>query len=428
MNLKALSLADLESFDGRAPSGKTERRFLCLNCGSDKPRDAAHRSLALNVPTGAYFCHRCGLKGVIKDNWEEKPTKTRKARTSAALARAFTVTRTPEAAKEIKNDSRAILSQIAREAIPIWGTNGQRYIEGRGIPAEVAVESGVLYTRNFYGREAIIFPMRDAEDNLIAYNGRFIDGKESEGKLKTQSAGKKSLGLFITPGAFGADCVAVCEGVFDALSLHCCGLPAVAIVGTSSPAHLPDELAFRCVLIATDNDAAGDAAADKLTEALRAFGSRVARFKPEEVKDWGEALQDYGAGFIRSAAARKIADAFTIDTPPDILEKLNGFIAAGVVFDVSINSIKAKGKTDNLSRADREFIQANSAAVLCTLQQSLLTKNFFNYSLELLADFGNEIEERDALITGDDDPTPETYSEAVRDITKKWFDRLLSEV
>lgn len=69
-----LSLRQLENFDARATGnsigGGIERRFLCPLCGEGKPKDAAHRCLAVNTQTGAWLCHRCNEKGKLAE-WKE---------------------------------------------------------------------------------------------------------------------------------------------------------------------------------------------------------------------------------------------------------------------------------------------------------------------------------------------------------------------
>ena len=63
----ALTLAELELNDPRTRTSRSQRRFLCPFCGADKPRDAAHRSLSLNVQTGRWICHRCGERGLLNE-------------------------------------------------------------------------------------------------------------------------------------------------------------------------------------------------------------------------------------------------------------------------------------------------------------------------------------------------------------------------
>jgi hypothetical protein len=250
------------------------------------------------------------VKGVIREKWSKPSFTPRKVRTAAALARAFSVEPTPPPTQEIESDCEAKLSQILKDAVPIFGADGAKYIEKRGIPIELASAANVLFSTDFYGRDAVLFPMHNRDGELVAFNGRFTDGKESKGKLKTQSVGKKSFGLFATHGALESEIITVCEGVFDALSLHLCGLPAVAIVGTSFPEWLPSALAFQKVFVATDADESGDKAAESLVNVLRSRGARAVRMRPEGAKDWNDMLLNIGADALREFVELQIGEAF----------------------------------------------------------------------------------------------------------------------
>jgi hypothetical protein len=306
----ALSLADLESYDSTAPrcSGKTERRFLCIHCGDKKPRDRGHRSLALNTRTGAWFCHRCSEKGLLKDFWTDRPMQTRQQKARAAVARAFALP--PKADDTEKHEAATDHGEMWRTSVLLNGTPGVSYLESRGIPSDVAHEAGVRFSFDWYGRPAVLFPMYDRKGEMVAVNGRFVDGRDNP---KTQTAGPKSLGLFATPGALSAPLVAICEGPMDALSLWLCGIASVALVGTSGPEWLPSALAFRSVLIATDADLSGDEAAAKLLPALTSRGARTLRLRPCGGKDWSELLEARGADALRThlAAFSETADEET---------------------------------------------------------------------------------------------------------------------
>lgn len=306
-----LALADLERYDPHAPKGGTsERRFLCPRCGDGKPRDRAHRSLALNTSSGAFVCHRCSAKGLLKDFWTDAPKLTARERKSAAVMRAFALPLVSEKTSEPEKRASALdPREVWAASLPLDGTPGAAYMARRGIPTDVAHEAGVRFSANFYHRPAALFPMYDRSGALVAVNGRFVDGRDDP---KTQTAGDKSLGLFVTPGALSAPLVAVCEGAMDALSLWLCGIASVALGGTSWPEGLPQSLAFTPALLATDADAAGDMAAAKLQAALMSRG-RALRLRPGDCKDWSEVLERTGADAlrVRLAAFSETADTQT---------------------------------------------------------------------------------------------------------------------
>ncbi len=114
---------------------------------------------------------------------------------------------------------------------------------------------------------------------------------------------------------------------------------------------------------------------------------------------------------------------------------LNRFIENGITFDVSADDFLFIDKAQTLKLSDMEFLKLNSAAILCQLQQSLLMKHLFSHSPELFEDFAFEIREREAIFSADClikplTKTAETqyifYFEAVKSVTKKWFNELLN--
>lgn len=292
---RALSLSELEAFDPQAPAAHgRERRFACpFPACAGKPLDAAHRSLSLNTETGRWCCHRCGGAGVLI---EHRPASLPRAAARQRLRRAFALAPAPVVAP-ISDTWQGQL----KGALRLPGTPAEAYLAGRGIPAEVARAAAVAYAPVFYGRPAVVFPIRDREGQLRAVNGRFLaDGRWP----KTMTAGTKSAGLFATAGALVGERIVVTEAPVDALSLAACGLPALALVGTSGPAWLPAFVAFKRVLIALDADQEGDAKSKKLAAELGAFGARVARLRPNGMKDWNEALQRLGQVALSEALAR----------------------------------------------------------------------------------------------------------------------------
>lgn len=298
-----LTLVELESYDAGARRSGSQRRFLCPLCGDGKPRDAAHRSLAVNSCTGAWTCHRCGARGLLKEFWTERPPQTRRQRAQTELARAFALPpreKPPESQPEATEATWRGWWEASAPLIHRYGTTGAAYVESRGIAADVAHNAEARYSTNFYGRRAVLFPITDRAGALVALNGRFVEGSANP---KTQTAGKKSNGVFATPGALESNLIAVCEGPFDALSLWLCGIPAIALIGTSWPEWLPSALAFRSVLIATDADESGDKAASTLEEALLSRGARTFRLRPRGAKDWSEILVRRGADALRAHLA-----------------------------------------------------------------------------------------------------------------------------
>jgi DNA primase len=186
--------------------------------------------------------------------------------------------------------------RVWRNSTRLRGTPGEIFLERRGILTWFAERSGARFSAAWYGRPAILFPVNDHSGNLVAVSGRYVDGGRC---LKTRAAGRTSLGVFSTPNALESTVIAVVEGPIDALSLALCGLPAVAMLGTICAEWLPKALASKLVFIATDADAAGDEAAERLTRELAPFGCRLLRLRPRLGKDWNDALIQQGLLALR---------------------------------------------------------------------------------------------------------------------------------
>jgi len=309
-----LTLADLEAADPHAPAGTRERRFCCpLPACAGKPQDAAHRTLSVNVRTGAWHCFRCDARGVLREHWRPPPERRR-----TQLRRAFALDSVPAAslpaARAVVTENRPTAGETAQKtpfdwraaydhAEPLPASVGARYLASRGVPVQLAEQAGVRHAPRWYGRPAVLFPVCDAAGQLVAVSGRHLDG----GTPAAHTGGAKSQGLFATPGALSAARVVITEAPIDALSLAAAGVPAVGLCGTSGPDWLPQSCAFRAVAVALDADAAGDAAAARLTPALVALGATVERWRPSAGKDWNELVARHGLAAL-AAALRPPAD------------------------------------------------------------------------------------------------------------------------
>jgi hypothetical protein len=295
----ALSLADLEAHDPQAPArdGGTERRFLCPICGPKYSR-ARHRCLNVNMESGAWNCKRCRTRGKLREWWTERPAQDSRTRARAALRRAFElppVTPTQEPAP----NSRQWREHL-KELQPLQSTPGAEYLTRRGIVVELAHQAGARFSRDFYRRPAVMFPIRARNGQLMAVQGRYTDGHSAP---KTRTVGDKRLGIFATPGAWDTPSLLIVEAPIDALSLAAAGFPSIALCGTSGPTWLRAACAFRRVLLAFDADEVGDEAADELGEVLMSYGARAERLRAEGAKDWNELLQCIGAGALADVLA-----------------------------------------------------------------------------------------------------------------------------
>jgi Toprim-like len=320
----SLSLADLEAFDPHPAGAGRERRFCCPLDGCwDKPRDRAHQSLSVNVESGLWTCYRCGAGGKLTEHRTPRPWVPPSQRRRTAALQAFRVPPPPQPGRAA---SAPELGPMLEACAPVAATPGEPYLFGRGIGCDTATAAGVLFARDWYGRPAVVFPLRDREGREVAASGRYLDRRQP----KTRVAGDRQLGAFATPGAWertvegvgqpGA--LVLVEGPCDALALAECDVPAVALVGTAAPAWLRAAAAFRRVVVALDADGAGDAASAVLLRELAPFARSVERVRPSAEsagvggKDWNDALLADYAGLCDALAGRGLL------VPPDALPAL----------------------------------------------------------------------------------------------------------
>jgi 5S rRNA maturation endonuclease (ribonuclease M5) len=320
-----ITLADIEAFDPHAARGGVERHCRCPICQSDE------RAFHFNTETGAFNCKRasCGARGKLADFWQERPKQSRAARAEGALHAAFglrdNAPRTPLEVKPDEANARQWRQQL-RGLIPMRDTPGAEYLQHRNIALETAQTSGARFAANFYGRAAVVFPIRDRAGALVAASGRYIDGRDNP---KTRIAGHKRDGVFMAPVSRqngertlqplekAAPAIIITEAPIDALSIASAGFPAIALCGTTGPDWLHLACGFRRVVIAFDADDAGDNAAQQLTAHLATYGARCDRLRPEGAKDWNALHCASGIeALAEQITARVLADE-TLNVPDD---------------------------------------------------------------------------------------------------------------
>ena len=298
MRFEPLSLRFLENFDPHPDrsANAREKRFLCPLCGDAKPRDGAHRSLSANTQSGVWVCHRCGERGKLVE-WHEKTFLDARVLRRTKLRRAFALDGgATRAARVSEPDTTKIETpetisggkwRVAlRDLQPLVDTAGASYLKKRAISSEVATAAGTRFSPSWFGRAAVVFPLRDAQNALVAAQGRYIsDGRGP----KARTSGDKKAGVFATAHFFenlqrGAPIVIV-EAPIDALSLAMCGFPAMALCGKDGwPVWLPIKCAFHRVALAFDADAAGDVGAEKLARVLQALARNHSACGPKTSK------------------------------------------------------------------------------------------------------------------------------------------------
>jgi hypothetical protein len=317
-----LSLVELEQFDPHATRHGQERRFCCPLPGCNgKRRDVSHRCLTVNIQTGAYHCHRCGSSGLLREFWQDKPQEprpTRQQRTRRQWQQACALPPVERTLAPLSSNTVVLLESEdwrtnKRDLKPLADTMGAAYLAGRSIPLASALAARVRFSPCFYGRPAVVFPVRDAAGELTAMNGRYVDGDcnaKGEKRLTGRTCNRCEQGLkrgvFATSGAWNAPVIVIAEAPIDALSLAVAGTPALALCGTTLREWMLPCLAWKEVYLAFDNDPVndkgeqpGEKAFTLWKAALDHVGAQTRRLRPEGAKDWNQMLKEQGDKALR---------------------------------------------------------------------------------------------------------------------------------
>lgn len=306
---RGISLAELDAHDPHPRVAGKERRYLCLFPECRDHQGRGDNSLCVNTVTGLYCCHRCRAKGKLREYWDERIGLNERSRPSMSRKGGGRSSFRPTSPSKVRETTHTpILENAETIGVPIANApGGIAYLKNRGIPLSVAELAGVRFcptwgaTDNWEGQPSVIFPLRGEDGRYIAAHGRAT----IESKVSKITRGPKSLALFETAAALGSPVIGICEAPIDALSLATCGLPAVAVIGTSLPYWLRRRVFGKHILIATDNDPPGkddppgERAAQEWTPILTMYGARVERLCPPR-KDWNETLMANGVELVRS--------------------------------------------------------------------------------------------------------------------------------
>ncbi|MCG8570383.1 MAG: CHC2 zinc finger domain-containing protein [Spirochaetes bacterium] len=187
----------------------------------------------------------------------------------------------------------------------------------------------------------IVFPITDETGQVVELYGRSIAGKSKYPHLY-QTGGHK--GIFNYKAAKVYDEIILTESIIDALSLIQPGLAnTTACFGTNgfTEHHLKalKEGNVKRVIIAFDNDEAGQKASEKLKNELLPEGFEVKIISPISFKDWNESLV---AGISKSEIEKLISEAQShkqAEEKKDFIHKrenkLDIFILGGITYKLA---------------------------------------------------------------------------------------------
>lgn len=172
-----------------------------------------------------------------------------------------------------KKTAEASLPANVQFGVPFsdWPTLAQRYLVSRGYSAETVGRWGLGFARTGPVSGRIIIPVRDSNGRLSTWQARSYVGDEL--RYLTPKRGEVGVlfGSELWPPPSSRDLLAVVEGPFDAIAVDdATRVPVGALLGSAPlPRHLAAIATFSRVIVATDNDKAGNLAADAIAGASR---------------------------------------------------------------------------------------------------------------------------------------------------------------
>lgn len=228
------------------------------------------------------------------------------------------------------------------------------YISGLGYTDDFLMDSGFFSKRKFpypLFAERLMFPVRNWQGKVVAFGGRDLSFREDAPKyLNTPETSVYSKKHNLYALYEGLDAiresheVIICEGNFDAVSLHQAGLRnAVAPFGTAFTAEqaaLIGRYAERVRLL-FDSDGAGREATAKAIVLLQERGLEASVLSLDKHKDASEYLEKEGPEALRQCLTRsteafkylvtKGLDDYNIRTPKgksDFIQGMASFLNA----------------------------------------------------------------------------------------------------
>lgn len=204
------------------------------------------------------------------------------------------------------------IDEEAALALGFGFTPGGGYL-GAKIPAEdraAAQACGLLTEKgDYFWQPRITFPIHDAKGRVVGFAGRLL-GEVKKGDIKYLNTkngplyqkGELLFGLYQSRrAARESQRIYVVEGYFDAIRLHLCGLPAVALCGTALSEKQIELLKAntRRTVAFLDNDDAGTEATIRSIQKLMKAGLDTDVLVPREGKD----ADDWVSGLVKDGMA-----------------------------------------------------------------------------------------------------------------------------
>lgn len=186
-----------------------------------------------------------------------------------------------------------------------WPSAARAYLEGRKFGAEDMARFGAGYAVDGKLAGRIVLPVLDYRGRITSYAARSFLGDEKrylEPAAATGADRSAVLGEHLWPPPEEREELVVVEGPFDAIAADAAGFFVGAVRGSSVSTDQALSLAtWKRVVIATDPDGAGDAAAEEIAGVLVRHVKEVERRRP--VADLAQLLQDWGYGAVQRSVS-----------------------------------------------------------------------------------------------------------------------------
>lgn len=251
-----------------------------------------------------FHCFGCGAHGDVVDYVrliDGVDCREAAERLDAGLVPKVPVQELPPAKEK---QSHAAALSIWKQAVKASGTPVEAYLRGRGITMPIPLS--IRFSRLSNATTTSLLPCMvalvvDVDGNPTGIQRTYLQ-EDGSGKADIPKP-KLCLGR-ISGGAtrIGEPSteLVITGGLEDALTLHqVLGKPAWGVTGEAMMARLQLPDIVQSITIGADNDASGEAAAQKAATAFAKTGRAVRIIRPKKNKDWNAELM---ARLERSAA------------------------------------------------------------------------------------------------------------------------------
>lgn len=391
-----LSEADLSAIGPtQTAAGGKKLRAYCPIHGSDH-----QRSLEVDLQSGRFHCHSCDAWGYLdwaREEYRRERGLERDARTSGSLqnrSRRPPVQRPaapiPKLVEPVRQDLDELTTRF-REALP--GSWGEKYLEHRGIPLELAREYGVGYAtpKEWPGRGwkggRLAAPHTRPDGTIVNLYGRAVaKGEVPKQRKHDHLAGNKGYWNARVLRE-GEGPLYVAEGLLDALALIASGCERTVAIFSARDWRwhwLPDDV--RQLVLAFDADDTGDEAREKLASEARLRGIEVAYLDAEAYGGENDPAAAYAAGKLvvgewpedaepppAADPASPLGDA-AAEADREARDLLYRIYDAGGCVEIRADGEVYAGKPGGLADADRETFAEHGEAIKYLLSAEAMSE------------------------------------------------------